>query len=298
MGSDMLGRELERFWPFAQHHRMEILRHELDAFAAAARSDRLSDVEQLLARAEPHMRAVRSLPSIRKGPLVSVIMPVWNRAELVAGAIESVLTQSYRNWELIVVDDGSTDDSVSRIADYLGDRRVRLVETRHNGVSSARNEGLVNSRAEFVAYLDSDNLWFSHYLQEIVRAFCSPPYPRSLFCAQVVDDMNLAPGLVRDQPYKRDALEEANFIDLNVFAHRRHLIDDYGVFDPLLDRAVDWDLILRYTRDVPPARIPVLGGIYLTVAENRISDIVPVQNADMRIRAKLSGTAGSAKTGD
>jgi glycosyltransferase involved in cell wall biosynthesis len=94
---------------------------------------------------------------VEPGPLVSVIIPTYNRADLVCRAIESVLGQTYKNREIIVVDDGSTDDTQTRLQAY-GDR-IRVLSQENGGPSIARNRGIAVSRGEIVAFLDSDDYW-------------------------------------------------------------------------------------------------------------------------------------------
>ena len=96
-----------------------------------------------------------------QGPLVSVIVPTFNRAHLIGRTLRSVLAQSYPALEVIVVDDGSTDDTRATIArDYADDARVRYVYKQNGGPASARNIGFAQSRGEYVALLDSDDTWF------------------------------------------------------------------------------------------------------------------------------------------
>lgn len=101
-----------------------------------------------------------------RGALVSVIIPFSNRIELVPQSIESVRRQSYQNWELILVDDGSTDD-ISEIENYIAqDSRIRLIHVEHMGVAHARNVGLDAATGKFIAFLDSDDLWDPRKLEK------------------------------------------------------------------------------------------------------------------------------------
>ena len=96
-------------------------------------------------------------------PLVSVIIPTYNRAALLCEAIDTVLAQSYKNTEIIVIDDGSTDDTTDAVQKY-GDR-IRYTRRPNAGVNPARNLGLKQARGEFVALLDSDDLWAPYKLE-------------------------------------------------------------------------------------------------------------------------------------
>lgn len=97
--------------------------------------------------------------------LVSVILPTYNRAKYIVDAIESVLNQTYPDIELIIVDDGSTDDTRQVVAPFLADRRVRYVEQKNAGAASARNRGIRMSAGRFVAFIDSDDIWEKNKLE-------------------------------------------------------------------------------------------------------------------------------------
>jgi glycosyltransferase involved in cell wall biosynthesis len=101
-------------------------------------------------------------------PEVSIIMPTYNRADTIGRAIESVRRQTFDDWELIIVDDGSTDGTTSLFSGV--DPRIKLIRQENKGCYVARNEGLRQSRGRFIAFLDSDDEWLPHFL-EITTAF-------------------------------------------------------------------------------------------------------------------------------
>lgn len=100
-------------------------------------------------------------------PLITVIMPVYNASKYMRESIESVIVQSYKNWNLILIDDGSTDESISIIEEYCKkDQRIRKILLKHNGgVANARNEGIALAEGDYIAFLDSDDLWKPDKLQ-------------------------------------------------------------------------------------------------------------------------------------
>jgi glycosyltransferase involved in cell wall biosynthesis len=107
--------------------------------------------------------------SALSGPLISVILPVYNRANWVARAIDSVLSQTYQNFELLVIDDGSTDDT-SRVLENYGSR-LKVLKQAHRGATAARNLGLEYARGEFVAFIDSDDRWYADRLSSQLHCF-------------------------------------------------------------------------------------------------------------------------------
>jgi hypothetical protein len=184
---------------------------------------------------------------------VSVIMAAWNRALVIERAIRSVLRQKYRNFELIVVDDGSSDGTDAVVRRLCAtDERVRLVGTPHVGVSHARNTGLKAASGDLIAYLDSDNEWQEEYLLFMVNLFVDHPRTATGYCAIHVADTVNNRNYIRFNAYDRKRLLHLNFIDLNIFMHRRFLWEKLGGFNEGLTRLVDWELILKYTDKYPP----------------------------------------------
>lgn len=105
-----------------------------------------------------------------RNPLISVILPVYNSGDSVAKAIDSILVQSYINWELIIVNDGSTDDSAKIINNFSKtDSRILVIQQMNQGVSTARNKGISAASGEYLAFLDSDDWVDSDYLEKMLR---------------------------------------------------------------------------------------------------------------------------------
>lgn len=99
--------------------------------------------------------------------LVSIIMPSWNTAEYIEESIKSVINQSYENWELIIVDDCSTDNTDDVVKQFLGDTRIKCLKNEKNcGAALTRNRTLRLAKGERIAFLDSDNLWKPDKLQK------------------------------------------------------------------------------------------------------------------------------------
>jgi O-antigen biosynthesis protein len=194
---------------------------------------------------------------------VSVIMPAYNRADVIGASIRSVLAQTHGNFELIVIDDGSDDGTADVVRGFAAeDARVRLIEDAHGGVSAARNLGLAQATGEVVAYLDSDNRWNGWFLEVMTRLLVADGIDAAYSAISLRDDAGQLTGYIGDV-FDWDACLEQNYIDLNAFCHRRAVLDEVGAFDPKLRRMVDWDLILRIGEDRTIGFAPFLGCDYL-----------------------------------
>lgn len=207
----------------------------------------------------------------------SIVMPVFNRRTTVGPAIESVLAQTHVNWELLVVDDGSSDGTAAAVEPYLRDPRVRLLrQPERGGVASARNLGLERVRGEMVFYLDSDNRWIPHHLRSMLTyARCAEL--EFAYCGLAVEDDVGRIEAYRGDHFSWEQCHQGNYVDLNVCCHTTTLYRRLGGFDASLRRMVDWDLVLRYARESRPAFAPFIGCHYRNASSDpsRISNSEP-----------------------
>lgn len=119
-------------------------------------------------------------------PLVSVIIPLYNREDLIAIAIDSVLAQTFTNFEVIVIDDGSTDNGPQIVRQYE-DQRIKLISQQNAGPSTARNKGIKLAKGEWVAFLDSDDKWLEDKLQKQMELLQANPGLVWAACNYTVD---------------------------------------------------------------------------------------------------------------
>ncbi len=185
---------------------------------------------------------------------VAVIIPNYNNAHYLGSAIQSVLNQTFTDYEIIVVDDGSTDNSRD-VVNAFGDK-VRYVWQENKGLGGARNTGILASTAEFVGLLDADDEWKPDYLEKMMLLINEHPDVSVFYCmAQCMnaDGIDL-PQLVGGPPVEPDALHwkllRANFIIPSTVTFRRKAIFDAGNFDASLRSCEDWDLWLRILPDM------------------------------------------------
>lgn len=208
-------------------------------------------------------------------PRVSVIMPTYNRSEYLPRAIASVAAQSYPHWELVIVDDASTDRTPTFLA-TVDDRRVRPIRVEHGGVCAARNAGLAAATGEIIAYLDDDNIMHPYWLKSVVWALEQRPDVDVVYGAFVLDDVERVnrrgtgalPRMFL-RPYDRQTLLRENLADISAIAHRAGLPG--ARFDESLVEMGDWDLLCTLTADRDPLTLPAIACFYTTDAPNRLS---------------------------
>lgn len=206
-------------------------------------------------------------------PLISVIMPVYNREDIVLSAVNSVLNQSYENFELIIVDDCSTDRTKDVLETIDDDRVSFIFKNKNQGPSNARNEGLKVAKGKYIAYLDSDNDWDSRYLKSMVGAFLELPDADAIYSGQLLyETYNSEPFAVRFCAYNKSLLHNRNYIDLNCFCHKRDIYFEIGGFDNNLKRLEDWDFILKISNDYKMYSVPILlSKYYYYNSDNRVT---------------------------
>jgi glycosyltransferase involved in cell wall biosynthesis len=184
-------------------------------------------------------------------PAISIIMPCYNAAQHLSQSVGSVLAQTCANWELVIVNDGSTDTSwqeLQRLA--AADSRIRVFQQANAGAAAARNHGLQQARGLYTAFLDADDTWAPEFLEVMSAALSHDPDAGIAYCGW----QNLGLGGSRDQPfippdYENDGKLEALLGGCRWPIHaalvRSRLIHDSGRFDETLSSCMDYDLWLR-----------------------------------------------------
>ena len=182
-------------------------------------------------------------------PLASVVMPAYNVAAFILESVESVLRQSFSDFELIVVDDGSTDSTLARLSS-LRDPRLRIVRQGNGGSAAARNSGIRSASGRYIGFLDADDLWVPHKLEAHVCFLEQHPEVDLTFSrSEIIDDLGNPTGRtsypVSGEVSFQELLIENVVNNGSAVVMRRSTLDLAGHFDNELKACVDLDLWLR-----------------------------------------------------
>jgi hypothetical protein len=230
---------------------------------------------------------------LSESPRISVVLPTHNRANFLPTAVASVQAQSYANWELLIVDDGSDDETPEHLA-ALDDPRIRSFRVPHAGSSAARNAALDQATGDIIAYVDDDNMMHPLWLKAVAWAFDQRPNVDILYGAIILDDVERVNqrgsgsfAKLFFRPYDRKVLLNENLADMGAIAHRARLPG--ARFDESLVNAVDWDLLCRLTADRDPLVLPAIACFYFTDAPNRVSGASTLDVDRRTVRRKHAG---------
>ncbi|MDA2909554.1 glycosyltransferase [Nitrospiraceae bacterium AH_259_D15_M11_P09] len=185
-------------------------------------------------------------------PAVSVIIPTYNQGDLLRESLQSVLDQTFEDWETIVVNNCSVDSTVAVVLAF-GDPRIRLVNFRNHGIIGAsRNEGIRQAKSDVIAFLDSDDLWYPDKLEKVMSFFRHQSGVDLVCHDERVLKKGVRERILRCGPYTRyeDLLFKGNCISTSATAVVRSKVLEVGGFseDPRVVSAEDYDLWLRLSR--------------------------------------------------
>lgn len=217
--------------------------------------------------------------------MVSVILPTYNRIELLKESVDSVLKQTYHNLELIVIDDGSSDETKSYIENHL-DKRIRLISQENMGRSSARNVGLLKSKGRLITFIDSDDLYLPNKIELEVKFLLDNPEYDVIYsaadCFQGSNHQNLI------HRYKAEAFgsiyqQIAAYVPLTIclptVMFRRKVFETIGFFDITLDRFEDTDYWRRISKGF---QFAALGEVTCLIRTHEGNSIDGINLSDLR----------------
>ena len=191
----------------------------------------------------------------KKSPTVSVIIPTYNRAHLVGRAIQSVLDQTYQDFELIVIDDASTDNTEEVVKSFNDERIKYLKHDENKGVAAARNTGIKVARGEYIAFQDSDDEWFSQKLEKQMKVFeAASPEVGVVYTGFWRIESNKKIYIPSEKVARKEGnihaeLLRGNFVDTPTAVVKKDCFAKVGIFDERLPRLQDWELFIRISKD-------------------------------------------------
>ncbi len=196
-------------------------------------------------------------------PEISVIIPAYNSAKYLAESILSVINQSFNSWELIVVDDGSTDNTAEIANNYLTDQRITLIRQLNKGVSAARNAGIKIAKAKFITFLDADDYYLPHNLQEkynvlVKNSSVDFVYCDVMQCDEKLNDIKIEKGVETDNLFKKVLLWQVETIPTlpsNIMI-KTALMKEHYLFDERLSNCADRYMKILLSKDKAAAYIP------------------------------------------
>ncbi len=204
---------------------------------------------------------------------VSVVIPTFNRAHLLRDALDSVLQQTFQDFEIVIVDDGSTDGT-TELVQTISDTRIRYFTQDHRGVAAALNHGWQNARGTYIGRLDSDDCWSPTLLQELVNALEANPkiavaYARAQGMNANGESLTQLIGAQEKFPSETlKSLVYGDFVSPMAVLIRRDALAQVGGYDESLIANEDWDLWLRLAQNFQFAYVPRVLARYRYHAQN------------------------------
>ena len=191
-------------------------------------------------------------------PFFSVIIPLYNKENFIEATLQSVLAQTFIDYEVLIIDDGSTDSSASIIKGYT-DSRIRYFKTANKGVSSARNYGIQNATANYITFLDADDYWYPHFLEVMFKNSNKEPEIRVFSAAIEIETHNTtfpaAYSILEKNEYEIVNYFSASFketvICTSCAVFHKTVFDNVGFFDTQIKSGQDTDLWIRIGLEYP-----------------------------------------------
>jgi len=188
-----------------------------------------------------------------QGPFISVVIPTYNSEDFITKTLETVFSQTYDNYEVIVSDDGSTDNTVDVVRSFFlqnSSRKKTLLINKHEGPGAARNKGIENASGEWISFLDSDDLWNHNKLERVVRHILDNEGV-DLICHSQIDIEGSKETLMNPLKYFNNKIDpflsiyRGNCLYTSALTAKKSILYQAGLFDNILPSAQDYDLWLR-----------------------------------------------------
>ena len=211
---------------------------------------------------------------------ISVIIPLYNKENYIGESVNSVLNQSYKDFELIIVNDGSTDNSLSVVKEF-DDSRIRIINKPNGGESTARNAGIENAKFEFVSFLDADDLWYENYLETMIGL--NKKFPEAgMYCAgyDLKYNTSIKRKPIKGYPDGFQGLVTDYFISSsqhsiahsNTVMIKKDVFEKVGMFNTELNHGPDLDMWFKIALNYDVALINVPVALHKKDVIGRVSN--------------------------
>lgn len=229
--------------------------------------------------------------------MFSVIIPLYNKELSIRNTLQSVLDQTFTDFEIVIVNDGSTDSSVAVVEEFT-DSRIRLIHQENQGVSAARNRGIQEATNQWVAFLDADDLWMDDHLKTLYKMTQKHPEEK-VFATSYIrsnqDFSNSTNNSIRIiENYFTEALK-GHFVWTGVICVNKEVFDEVGNFNINICRGEDLDLWARIGREYKYILSKKITSIYKIDSENRLTGNKSNYHQSILSTIKLKGKEGDER---
>jgi len=222
------------------------------------------------------VKKIKSSKEINKNPLFSVIIPSFNRSNFIVEAIESVIMQTYPNWEICIVDDGSTDNTYEKIKHLLANKKIKYQYQENQGQSVARNNGIKLAKGKYICFLDSDNAWLNDRLEIALSSIIENPESDIIYGDSITIDIEgneIARKKIKKYSGKitKELLKD-NFVSMNAALAKKECFDKLGMFNEEDRLAEDYELWLRFSTKYTFLHVPKFMAKYRVMDDQLSTD--------------------------
>lgn len=213
----------------------------------------------------------------KDSPRVSIVLPTYNQAEYLPQALDSIVNQSWPDWELIIVNDGSTDETPAILERYHRQYGFTVVHQKNQKLPKALNTGFRLAKGDYLTWTSSDNLMLPNMLEVLVQSLDEHPKIGFVYADwEVIDEQDNSLGIVQTLDHNRFLLMRINYINA-CFLYRRQCQDKLGLYAPEFILAEDWEYWLRISRHFKMMRVPQVLYQYRTHSKSLTEAIVRLQ---------------------
>ena len=231
--------------------------------------------------------------------MFSVVIPLYNKELSIRNTIQSVLDQKFTEFEIIVINDGSTDNSL-QIVSQIDDPRIRIIDKPNRGVSSARNRGIKEAKFEWIAFLDGDDLWKVNHLEEVAEMMKLFPSEKVFTTSFEYSNGNKlfrhprTSRIFKIDNYFKEALKESLICSITIVVNKA-CFDKVGNFNPKLSRGEDLDMWARLAKEYIIIKSSKVTAVYVVETENKLTGSKSIYTKSILSEISLKGLMGDER---